>query len=42
MGLLDNITEYQYYNSSTQSGLYQWTTLNNIINAFMVIYVGEG
>tara|TARA_R100000278_G_scaffold937_2_gene2089 strand:+ start:956 stop:1861 length:906 start_codon:yes stop_codon:yes gene_type:complete len=44
MGLLDGTTQAQYYNSSNSAnyGNYQFTTLENIINAFMFIYVGEG
>ena len=44
MGLLDNTTQAQYYASSNSAnyGNYQFTTLENIINAFMYIYVGEG
>ena len=44
MGLLDNQTQAQYYASdnSANYGNYQFTTLENIINAFMYIYVGEG
>jgi len=44
MGLLDNQTQAQYYNSSNSGnyGNYQFTSLENIINAFMYIYVGEG
>jgi len=44
MGLLDNQTQAQYYNSdnSANYGDYQFTTLENIINAFMYIHVGEG
>ena len=44
MGLLDNQTQAQYYASSNSAnyGNYQFTTLENIINAFMYIYVGEG
>ena len=43
MGLLDNQNQFQYYASSNSDnyGNYQFTTLDNIINAFMVIYVGE-
>ena len=40
MGLLDNQTQYEYYNSN-DFGNYQFVTLDNIINAFMVAYVGE-
>ena len=42
MGLLDNQTQFQYYNDSSNYGNYQFTTLENIITAFMYIYVGEG
>ena len=42
MGLLDNQTQNQYYSDSSNFGNYQFTTLDNIINAFMYIYVGEG
>ena len=41
MGLLDNQTQYQY-NNSNNFGTYQFVTLENIINAFMYVYVGEG
>ena len=41
MGLLDNQTQYEYYNGN-DFGNYQFITLENIINAFMYIYVGEG
>ena len=43
MGLLDNQNQFQYYASSNSGnyGNYQFTTLDNIINAFMIIYVGE-
>lgn len=40
MGLLDNQTQNAYYTGSS-FGDYQFTSLDNIINAFMVIYVGE-
>ena len=40
MGLLDNQTQYEYYNGN-DFGNYQFVTLDNIINTFMVIYVGE-
>ena len=40
MGLLDNQTQQQWYDSFPK-GDYQFTTLEHIINAFMVIYVGE-
>ncbi len=44
MGSLDGTTQAQYYNSSNSGnyGNYQFTSLDNIINAFMYIYVGEG
>ena len=48
MGLLDNQTQYQYYNQidATGAGLnnlgsYQFVTIDNIIKAFMFSYVGE-
>ena len=41
MGLLDNQTQFQYYNDASNYGSYQFVSLDNIINAFMVIYVGE-
>ena len=45
MGLLDNINPTSYYwdtsNSTLKTGGYQFVTLDNIINAFMVAYVGE-
>ena len=43
MGLLDGTTQSQYYNSNNSAnyGNYQFTSLENIINAFMYIYVGE-
>jgi len=44
MGLLDGTTQAQYYASSNSAnyGNYQFITLENIINAFMYIHVGEG
>ena len=44
MGLLDSTNQYNYYLSSNSAnyGNYQFTTLENIINAFMFAYVGEG
>ena len=49
MGLLDNQTQFQYYNQVDNTGAavntlgdYQFTTMDNIINAFMVSHVGEG
>ena len=43
MGLLDSQSQYQYYSSdnSDNYGNYQFTTLENIISAFMISYVGE-
>ena len=41
MGLLDNQTQEAYYTGS-DFGTYQFTTLENIINVFMYIHVGEG
>ena len=40
MGLLDNQTARAYYNS-TDFGNYQFTSLQDVINQFMVVYVGE-
>jgi virulence-associated protein VagC len=40
MGLLDNITQETYYGGS-DLGNYQFTSMDNIISAFMVAYVGE-
>ena len=40
MGLLDSQNQYQWYNSSSR-GDYQFVTLDNIIPAFMIAYVGE-
>ena len=44
MGLLDGTSQATYYNAdnSASYGNYQFTTMQNIINAFMYIYVGEG
>ena len=50
MGLLDKQTEYSYYplafgGETTEGGDlggYQFVTLDNIINAFMIVHVGEG
>jgi len=44
MGLLNGTTQAQYYNSSNSGnyGNYQFTSLDNIISAFMYIHVGEG
>jgi len=40
MGLLDGITNSDYYQGS-DLGNYQFTSLSDIINQFMVVYVGE-
>ena len=40
MGLLDNQTQKAYYTGS-DFGTYQFTTLDHIINGFMIAYVGE-
>jgi hypothetical protein len=40
MGLLDNTTHENYY-SGSEFGSYQFTSLNDIINQFLVAYVGE-
>ena len=42
MGLLDNQNQNQYYTATSGKGDYQFTTIDNIINAFMIIHVGEG
>jgi len=41
MGLLDNTTQRDYY-SEDEFGSYQFTSLDDIINQFLVVYVGEG
>ena len=40
MGLLDSTTQKDYYEGNDY-GNYQFTTLDNVINQFMVAYVGE-
>ena len=40
MGLLDNQTQVQYYNSDN-FGTYQFVSLNDIITNFTIAYVGE-
>ena len=40
MGLLDHTTQKEYYQGSN-FGNYQFTSLTNIINSFIVSYVGE-
>ena len=44
MGLLNGTDQQAYYSSdnSANYGNYQFTSLDNIINGFMIIYVGEG
>ena len=41
MGLLGTDTQQAYY-LSTNKGNYQFVSLSDIINAFMLIYTGEG
>ena len=41
MGLLDNTTQQHYYEGNDY-GNYQFTSLEDIVNQFMVVYVGEG
>ena len=41
MGLLDGTTQQEYYQGSDH-GNYQFTSLDDIITQFMVVYVGEG
>jgi hypothetical protein len=41
MGLLDNESQYQYYTDPSKYGNYQFVTLDNIIQGFMLMYVGE-
>ena len=40
MGLLDDQTHQQYYQGN-DLGNYQFTSLEDIINQFMVVYVGD-
>ena len=40
MGLLDNTTQQSYYQGNN-FGNYQFTSLNDIIDHFMLVYVGE-
>ena len=40
MGLLNGVTQQQYYQGD-DFGNYQFTSLNDIINQFMIVYVGE-
>ena len=41
MGLLDDVTAQQYYDDESGFGNYQFTSLADIINQFIVAYVGE-
>ena len=41
MGLLNGVTAQQYYNNESGFGNYQFTSLTDIINQFIVAYVGE-
>ena len=41
MGLLNGQTAQQYYDNESGFGNYQFTSLTDIINQFIVIYVGE-
>ena len=41
MGLLDDTTQNAYYQGN-EKGSYQFTSLEDIVNYFMVVYVGEG
>ena len=41
MGLLDGTNENAYYSTPGSYGNYQFTSLEHIINAFMIAYVGE-
>ena len=40
MGILEQ-SQYNYYNKPSAFGNYQFTSLENIINQFMIIYTGE-
>ena len=40
MGLLDGTTQHSYYGGSS-FGTYQFTSLENIIDQFLIAYVGE-
>ena len=41
MGLLDQ-SQNNYYKNSSNFGKYQFTSLDDVINQFLVAYVGEG
>ena len=40
MGLLDNTTQHEYY-TGNDLGNYQFVSLDDIVNQFMIVYVGE-
>ena len=40
MGLLDNTTQYEYYTEGDHGG-YQFISLEEIVNQFLIAYVGE-
>ena len=40
MGLLKD-SQYNYYNNASDFGNYQFTSLDDIINQFLITYVGE-
>ena len=40
MGILEQ-SQYDYYNNPSAFGNYQFTSLEDIINQFMIVYVGE-
>ena len=40
MAILEQ-SQYDYYNNPSAFGNYQFTSLEDIINQFMVVYVGE-
>tara|TARA_R110001592_G_scaffold203850_1_gene453766 strand:- start:36 stop:1652 length:1617 start_codon:yes stop_codon:yes gene_type:complete len=43
MGLLDGTTQKNYYNNAPNGyGDYQFTSLDDIINQFLLVYVGDG
>ena len=42
MGLLGTTTQKAYYDEASNEGNYQFVSLSDIINAFMLMYTGEG
>ena len=42
MGLLGTTSQKTYYDATGNKGNYQFVTLSDIINAFMLMYTGEG